>query len=219
MDKTSIIGIILALIALSVGMVLKGVSLSALANPAPILIILFGTISAVIIAFPGKEIKKVPALFKVLFKENKQLTIAQLIPMFSQWAQIARREGLLALEASIEDVDDAFLKNGLSMAVDGQSAEFIRDIMTEEVEAMEDRHQAGATYLYTSRHICADTRRFGCGHRPYRGSFQHEQYRGARTCHQCGVCRHPSRDFHRICTMASLRQQTETQIKAGSQTA
>ncbi len=58
MDKTSIIGIILALIALSVGMVLKGVSLSALANPATILIILFGTISAVIIAFPGKEIKK-----------------------------------------------------------------------------------------------------------------------------------------------------------------
>lgn len=44
MDKTSIIGIILALIALSVGMVLKGVSLSALANPAAILIILFGTI-------------------------------------------------------------------------------------------------------------------------------------------------------------------------------
>ncbi|ATX83858.1 MULTISPECIES: flagellar motor stator protein MotA [Bacillus] len=156
MDKTSIIGIILALIALSVGMVLKGVSLSALANPAAILIILFGTISAVIIAFPGKEIKKVPALFKVLFKENKQLTIAQLIPMFSQWAQIARREGLLALEASIEDVDDAFLKNGLSMAVDGQSAEFIRDIMTEEVEAMEDRHQAGAA-IFTQAGTYAPT--------------------------------------------------------------
>lgn len=77
--------------------------------------------------------------------------------MFSEWAQLARREGLLALEASIEDVDDTFLKNGLSMAVDGQSAEFIRDIMTEEVEAMEDRHQAGAAILHrrerTRRHL------------------------------------------------------------------
>lgn len=156
MDKTSLIGIILAFVALSVGMVLKGVSFSALANPAAILIIIAGTISAVVIAFPTKEIKKVPALFRVLFKENKQLTIEELIPMFSEWAQLARREGLLALEASIEDVDDAFLKNGLSMAVDGQSAEFIRDIMTEEVEAMEDRHQAGAA-IFTQAGTYAPT--------------------------------------------------------------
>ncbi|AFQ57298.1 flagellar motor stator protein MotA [Bacillus subtilis] len=156
MDKTSLIGIILAFVALSVGMVLKGVSFSALANPAAILIIIAGTISAVVIAFPTKEIKKVPTLFRVLFKENKQLTIEELIPMFSEWAQLARREGLLALEASIEDVDDAFLKNGLSMAVDGQSAEFIRDIMTEEVEAMEDRHQAGAA-IFTQAGTYAPT--------------------------------------------------------------
>ncbi|ARW06453.1 Motility protein [Bacillus atrophaeus] len=156
MDKTSIIGIILAFVALSVGMVMKGVSLSALANPAAILIIIFGTISAVVIAFPSREIKKVPTLFRVLFKENKQLTVEQLIPMFSEWAQIARREGLLALEASIEEVDDAFLKNGLSMAVDGQSAEFIRDIMTEEVEAMEERHQTGAS-IFTQAGTYAPT--------------------------------------------------------------
>ncbi|HBO5952223.1 TPA: flagellar motor protein MotA, partial [Pseudomonas aeruginosa] len=55
-----------------------------------------------------------------------------------------------------EDVDDAFLKNGLSMAVDGQSAEFIRDIMTEEVEAMEDRHQAGAA-IFTQAGTYAPT--------------------------------------------------------------
>ncbi|MEK5496882.1 flagellar motor stator protein MotA [Bacillus sp. FSL M8-0077] len=144
MDKTSLIGIILAFIALSVGMVLKGVSLTALINPAAILIIVVGTISAVVIAFPSGEIKKTPKLFGKIFKDSKLPTIQEMIPLFSNWAQIARREGLLALEASLEEVDDDFLKNGLSMAVDGQSAEFIRDVLTEEVDAMSERHQSGA---------------------------------------------------------------------------
>jgi chemotaxis protein MotA len=144
MDKTSIIGMILGLIAVGAGMVLKGVTPSALVNPAAILIIILGTIASVVIAFPSNEIKRVPKLLGIIFKEQKMLTIEELIPMFSEWANIARKEGLLALETKISEIDDEFLRNGLSMAVDGQSAEFIRDVMTEEIEAMEERHKAGA---------------------------------------------------------------------------
>ncbi|WP_170008372.1 flagellar motor stator protein MotA [Bacillus fonticola] len=144
MDKTTLIGIILGLIAVGVGMILKGASLVALFNPAALFIILLGTIAAVTIAFPSSEIKRVPQLFGVLFKEKKVMSIEQLIPLFSDWATVARKEGLLALEGKISTVEDPFLKNGLRMAIDGQSAEFIRDVMTEEIEAMEDRHQAGA---------------------------------------------------------------------------
>lgn len=145
MDKSSLIGVLLGLIAVFVGMVLKGVSLSALVNPAAILIIILGTIAAVTIAFPSSELKRVPQLFGVLFKERKMLSIEELIPMFTNWATIARKEGLLALEVKVAEVDDEFLRNGLSMAVDGQSAEFIRDVMTEEIEAMEERHLSGAS--------------------------------------------------------------------------
>jgi chemotaxis protein MotA len=123
---------------------MKGDSPSVLVNPAAWLIILVGTIAAVVIAFPIRELKKVPKLFGILFKEKKMIEINELIPMFSEWAQIARREGLLALEANLNEIDDEFLKNGMSMAVDGQSADFIRDVLTEEVEAMEERHQVGA---------------------------------------------------------------------------
>lgn len=70
MDKSSIIGLILALVALLTGMVMKGVSLSAFYNPAAILIIIFGTISAVTIAFPMQELKRVPKLFKILLKKQ-----------------------------------------------------------------------------------------------------------------------------------------------------
>ncbi|WP_078547918.1 flagellar motor stator protein MotA [Litchfieldia alkalitelluris] len=156
MDKASLIGIILGVLAVGIGMVFKGVSPVALVNPAAILIILVGTAGAVTIAFPMNEIKKVPQLFGILFKETKIISIEELIPMFTDWATVARKEGLLALEAKVSEIDDEFLRNGLSMAVDGQSAEFIRDVMTEEIEAMEERHQASAA-IFTQAGTYAPT--------------------------------------------------------------
>jgi chemotaxis protein MotA len=144
MDKTSIIGLIVGFVAIGVGMVLKGVSFTALENPAAILIIIAGTIAAVTIAFPTNEITKVPKLFKIIFTEQKLMDSTELIRMFSEWAQLARKEGLLALEAKTNEIEDDFLRNGLSLAVDGQSADYIRDVLTEEIDAMEERHSSGA---------------------------------------------------------------------------
>jgi chemotaxis protein MotA len=144
MDLSSLIGVILGAIAVFVGMVLKGAPLAALNNPAAFLIIILGTIASVTISFPMKELKKVPKLFGIIFKEPKLADSVQLIKMFSEWAQLARKEGLLALETKTNEIDDPFLKNGLSLAVDGQSAEYIRDVLSEEVEAMEERHLVGA---------------------------------------------------------------------------
>ncbi len=144
MDKTSVLGIIVGVTAIAVGMVLKGVSFAALQNPAAILIIIVGTIAAVTIAFPTNEITKVPKLFKIVFTEQKLMDSTELIRLFSEWAQLARKEGLLALEAKTNEIDDDFLRNGLSLAVDGQSADYIRDVLTEEIDAMEERHATGA---------------------------------------------------------------------------
>ncbi|MEK9199584.1 flagellar motor stator protein MotA [Ureibacillus sp. 179-F W5.1 NHS] len=144
MDLSTIIGIVLGIIAVFVGMVLKGASLSALINPAAFLIIIVGTIASVTIAFPTKELKRVPKLFKILFTETKLKSDIEIIKMFSEWADLARREGLLALEVKASEVEDPFLKNGLTLAIDGQNADYIRDVLTEEVEALEDRHASGA---------------------------------------------------------------------------
>lgn len=156
MDKSSIIGLILAFVALLTGMVMKGVSLSAFYNPAAILIIIFGTMSAVTIAFPMQELKRVPKLFKILFKETKLANDIEIIKMFSQWADLARREGLLALESKASEIEDPFLKNGLTLAIDGQNADYIRDVLTEEVEAMEERHTSGAA-IFTQAGTYAPT--------------------------------------------------------------
>ncbi|OEH93533.1 flagellar motor stator protein MotA [Bacillus solimangrovi] len=144
MDKSTIIGIIFGIIAIGLGMVLKGVSPIALVNPAALLIIFLGTAGAVTIAFPTSEIKRIPQLFKIIFTNQPVTEVKDIIPVFVEWATVARSEGLLALETKIEKIDDTFLKNGMKLVIDGQSGEFIRDVMTEEVDAMEERHAAGA---------------------------------------------------------------------------
>lgn len=145
MDKTSIIGIILGFIAIALGMVLKGASLAALVNPAAFLIIIAGTVAVILIAFPMAEVKKVPKLLGIVFKEKKQESMGETIRFFSELAQLARQEGLLALDSKIAEIEDPFLKRGLRFAVDGQNAEYIRDILSEEIEAMESRHAANAS--------------------------------------------------------------------------
>ncbi|MDL4840593.1 flagellar motor stator protein MotA [Aquibacillus rhizosphaerae] len=156
MDKTTIIGLLLGVIAIGAGMVLKGVSVLALFNPAALLIIFVGTAASVLIAFPMSTIKKVPALFKIIFKEEKSNDMFAIIDLFTKWAETARQEGILSLEQKLDDVDDQFLKSGLQLAIDGQTPEFIRDVLLEKVDAMEQRHHKGAA-IFTQAGTYAPT--------------------------------------------------------------
>lgn len=144
MDKTSVIGLIIGVVAIGIGVFLKGVSLEVLINPAAFLIIIFGTIASVLIAFPTRVIKNVPHLFKIIFTEDENVNFGELIKMFTEWAELTRREGILALEQKIEEIDDPFLKSGIQMAIDGQNPDFIRDVLMEKIYAMEKRHAEGA---------------------------------------------------------------------------
>jgi len=144
MEKSTYIGLVLAVIAIGVGMVLKGASLSSLLNPAALLIIFMGTAATLFIGFPMDELKAVPKLFKILFTSNALLSKRELIDQISDWATISRREGLLSLESKAEEIEDEFLRNGMRMVIDGSDPEFIRDVLMENIAAMEERHRQGA---------------------------------------------------------------------------
>jgi chemotaxis protein MotA len=143
-DKTSWIGIVIGFVVLVGGLILKGSDPIALYNPAALLIIFAGTAASILIAFPINEVKKIPSLFKVIFSEVKLIPVKELIPMFTEWAIVARKDGLLALEDLAEEVENPFLQRGLKMVVDGQSQESIREMLEEEISAMEERHDVGA---------------------------------------------------------------------------
>ncbi|OPA73501.1 flagellar motor protein MotA [Paenibacillus selenitireducens] len=144
MEKSTILGLILGVAAVGVGMVLKGAPISALYNPAAIMIILVGTAASVCVAFPMSELKKIPKLFGIAFKQQQLISRSELIGLFTDWASITRREGLLALETKVEEIEDDFMRNGMRMIIDGNDQDFVRDVLMENINATETRHRAGA---------------------------------------------------------------------------
>ncbi|MCL1817101.1 MAG: flagellar motor stator protein MotA [Clostridiales bacterium] len=144
MDLSSIIGLLLAIVGVFVGMILKGVSPSALIVPAAMLIIFVGTFGAVAIASPGRDLKNVLKMFGVIFGNKKHTTNEEAIEQLIKFAEIARREGLLALEKLVNEIADPFLKRGIIMINDGVSAEFIEEALLEDIYATEERHSANA---------------------------------------------------------------------------
>jgi len=145
MQISTIIGLVLGLVSLIVGMILKGAPVVNLVNnPAAYMIIFVGTTASVFMAFPMSEMKRIPKLFKIIFTEQKLPDRQQLITTFMEWASITRREGLLALEPKVEEIDDAFLRSGMRMIIDGNDQEFVRDVLMEDINATEERHRSGA---------------------------------------------------------------------------
>lgn len=144
MEKSTFIGLVLGLAAVIVGMYLKGASPAALFNPAAIMIIIVGTAASLFIGFSLEELKGFPKLIKIAFTEQKMIPKMELIDMFTEWVSITRREGLLAMESKVEEIQDPFLRNGMRMIIDGNDQEFVHDVLMEDINAMQERHRSGA---------------------------------------------------------------------------
>ena len=132
------------LLAVGVGMVLKGAPIGVLLNPAAVLIIFMGTFAALLNALPMEVIKNMPTYFKLLLKKPELMHPEDLVKLMVGFAQTARREGLLALENSLEGVNDKFLRGGLTMVIDGLDGAFVRDVLELDIALMEERHRTGA---------------------------------------------------------------------------
>jgi chemotaxis protein MotA len=137
---STVIGVIAGFISIFVGMVLKGAPLSALNNPAAFLIIIGGTFSCLFIGFPVAELKKLPALVKMTFHKASGQSKPELLKLFIELSQIARREGILALENKVSDIEDPFFKSGLGMVIDGMDPDFVSDVLDAELAVMQERH-------------------------------------------------------------------------------
>lgn len=111
-------------------------------SPSSIMITMGGSFAALLINFHLEQIKLVFRVTKQAFLEKKK-DPQEIISFFHELAQKARREGLLALEDDIVELDDPFLRKGLQMMVDGMEPEIIKDILTTEVEAQCGRHKLG----------------------------------------------------------------------------
>ena len=136
MDILSIIGIILALIAIIGGAILKGSSAGALVGSAAFVIVIVGTLAASLVQTPMATFLRAWKIVVWVFMppvNNPSAMIEKIV----EWSNIARKQGLLGLESAVEGEKDDFLKKGLQSLVDGGEPEAIRASMEIELDTME----------------------------------------------------------------------------------
>ena len=143
MDKGTAIGLGVALIAILGAAVVEAGSVSilfALVNLPSAMIVFGGTLGTVIISFPLERVTQLGKVLGVAFREVAS-SERELVALFVRLAERARREGLLALEGEANEIQDATLKKGLLLVVDGTDPELVREIMESDVAAMSERHE------------------------------------------------------------------------------
>ena len=107
-----------------------------------ILIVVGGLITALLVNFNMTQLKNTRHVLAEAFKKE-EMDVAELIALFERLSERSRREGLLALENELEEVEDPYIRKGILLAIDGIEPEIINDIMNAEIDAMEERHTRG----------------------------------------------------------------------------
>lgn len=150
-DPNTIMGLILGfgLVALSImlsekeapetGYNILAANLKAFYNFPSILITVGGTIASLMIMFPVSQFLKIPKHLKIIFSPREYKPEVY-ISKLTEIAKKARMNGLLSLEADLEEMTDPFLKKGIQMLVDGVDPEEVKNQLESSLDGLEDRH-------------------------------------------------------------------------------
>lgn len=145
MDIATLIGLILG-VGLVIGSIALGGPLGPFIDVPSLMITVGGSFAALLMNFPLKHVLGVFSVIRKVFLASLPST-QQVIEEFKEFATVARRDGLLALESSVDGTNDPFLKRGLEMVIGGSSREEITILLETEVNYIEQRHQNGKKIL------------------------------------------------------------------------
>ncbi len=139
-DKSSVSGITLAVTGIIAGLLLEGGNLGQILQPTAAIIVFGGTIGAVMLQFPLNVVLQAMRRLGSVFlspRQDPQATILRLV----KYAQKARREGIVSLDADLPDIEDPFLHKSLMLAVDGTEPDELRKIMELELNNQSEREE------------------------------------------------------------------------------
>jgi len=111
-------------------------------NMEAFLVVIGGTFCAVLVNYPLSAVIKLGNVLKQVLTSKGEDT-SQLVSTFVTLSQKAKREGFLALEADVKNVDNDFLKRGVQLVIDGADHEFIRNMLETELDFIRERHKVG----------------------------------------------------------------------------
>ncbi|MDE3075802.1 MAG: flagellar motor protein [Chloroflexota bacterium] len=143
MDSSTVIGLVLALLALLIPINLDLGGLShGFISPEALIIIGFGTIGAGFISQPMDAMKNLGKLIRKSMRKSDEPN-HELITRLVSLAEKARREGLLSLEEDTAQLGDPFLQKGMQLVIDGTDPELVRQVLEIDLALMEKRHETG----------------------------------------------------------------------------
>jgi chemotaxis protein MotA len=139
LNMGTLVGLIGAIVMIIGSILLSGNSLMAFVDIPSLALVLMGSYFALMMAFSLSDSLGVFAAIGLTFQQPV-FDSGSIIQKMIAFSEKARREGLLALEDELEDLDDEFVKKGLRLVVDGTDATIIRDLMELELSQMQSRH-------------------------------------------------------------------------------
>jgi chemotaxis protein MotA len=146
-DPATLIGIALAVVSLLALMIMEGSSPLAIILLPPLILVFGATFGAAIAGSAMNDVKKIPAWFKMALLPAKVPPVSDRIATLVSLAEKARKEGLLALEAQVKDIDDPFLKRGLQMGIDGTDPEELRTVLEGEITAKKGEDKVATKFF------------------------------------------------------------------------
>ena len=143
MDSISLVGLTLAVSAILVGQVLEGGHVGSLLQPTAFMIVIGGTLGAVMLQSSVRVFRTGMQMIRWVFMPPP-LDYESLIADVVGWSNVARKEGLLALESQIPSIEDPFIRKGLQLLVDGVEPERLREVLEVEIDTWEGQMKQGA---------------------------------------------------------------------------
>jgi len=132
-DKSTIIGILVAVGGIITGLLIEGGKVAQILQPTAAMIVFGGTLGAVMVQFPLSVVLQAFGRIAHLFFEN-DLVPTRLVKDLVGYAQRARKDGIVSLDAELEKISDPFLRKSLMLAVDGTEPEELRKMMELELD-------------------------------------------------------------------------------------
>jgi len=143
MDRGSLIGLVLAVVAILGGQALEGGQISMFLQPAAFVIVVLGTLAAVLLHHPFPVFLKGMRMAKWVFRPPEAEAPA-LIRRIVQWSHTARQDGMLGLEKHVNITRDPFQKAGLQLLIDGADAAKLRDTLDVQIVSFETAERQAA---------------------------------------------------------------------------
>ncbi|WP_300341830.1 flagellar motor protein [Accumulibacter sp.] len=143
MDRISVLGLLIGFVAIVGGQLLEGGHLGSLSQPTALLIVVGGTLGAVMLQSPYATFVRGIRMARWIWRPPVVDSL-QLIQQVSGWSQVSRREGLLALDGVVNELKDDFIRRGLQLLVDGAEPERLREVLEVEINTFDQEMKLSA---------------------------------------------------------------------------